>query len=124
MAGSHPTRALQRDCESVTINGLDEGMQLLAIHSIARSIAAHSSSNELVKAAPLARMDSNLGGSSWICTTAAAPPWSLPPTADPSVKMVRSEFHLAIAASAAVLMMTGSSALLAMPSRSGKMRVE
>ena len=56
--------------------------------------------------------------------TAAAPPWRLPPTADPSVKMVRSESHFSMAATAAVRMTDGSSDLLEMPSSSANMVVE
>ena len=57
-------------------------------------------------------------------TTAAAPPSKLPPTADPSVKMVRSESHLSIAAVAADLIMEGSAFLLSTPSNSANMTVE
>ena len=54
-------------------------------------------------------------------TTAAAPPCLKPLTADPSVKMVRSEFQRAMAASAADLMVAGSSALFETPLRLEKM---
>ena len=67
------------------------------------------------------RRVSKRGGSSWIMTTAEAPPCLKPLTAESSVKMVRSEFHRAMAASAPDLMVSGSSDLFETPSRLEKM---
>ena len=121
---SKPTSALHIDWLSVMMSGLEEWSQLSAIHEIARSRALHSSSNELVNAAPLARRVSKRGGSSWMWTTAAAPPCLQPSIAEPSVKMVRSELQLEMARSAAARMVSWLSALLVMPSRLGKMVVK
>ena len=121
-AESTPSSALQRDWLSVIIRGRDDGVQCPAvIQSIASSMAEHSSSKELVNAAPFVRRVSKRGGSSLIMTTAAAPPCLKPLTADPSVKMVRSEFQRAMAASAADLMVAGLSDLFETPSRLEKM---
>ena len=74
-------------------------MQCPAVtHSIASSMAEHSSAKN---AAIFDRRVSKRGGSSLIMTTAAALPCPKPLTADPSVKMVRSELQRAMAASAA-----------------------
>ena len=53
---SNPTSALHRDWLSVIMSGLEDEMQLSLIHEIARSRAVLSSSKELAKAAPFARM--------------------------------------------------------------------
>ena len=52
---SNPTSALHKDWLSVIMSGLEDGIQLSLIHDIARSRAVLYSSNELVKAALLAR---------------------------------------------------------------------
>ena len=60
-------------------------------------------------------------GSSSIFTSADATSCLHPSTAEPSVKMLRSEPHLLIASSAAACMRTRSLLLLLMPMSSGKM---
>ena len=53
---SNPTSDLHRDWLSIIVSGLENGMQLSLIHEIAKFRAVLSSSKELVKAVPFARM--------------------------------------------------------------------